>query len=189
MNEDYLWDKTGETDPEIKRLEILLGTMRYERRVVPIQLPTRRRFNMSLAAAAAVALMLLASGLWLAVHRTERKAATPQSDVAQNPTPAQNQKSEPTPSPQNQIAVNAPQKEESVENISTPRQTPPRPVRMRQVVYTSSARSNQPRLSREELREGELAKEQLMRALFITSGKLNYVQKKMQANKETGPAS
>jgi hypothetical protein len=35
MKEDYLWDKTGEPDPEIQQLEEILGTLRYQ----PLQLP------------------------------------------------------------------------------------------------------------------------------------------------------
>ena len=34
---DYLWDKSGEPDPEIERLEELLGSRRYERE--PLRLP------------------------------------------------------------------------------------------------------------------------------------------------------
>ena len=29
---DYLWDKTGEPDPEIQQLEEILGTLRYQPR-------------------------------------------------------------------------------------------------------------------------------------------------------------
>ena len=29
MNDDYLWDKTGQPDPEIQKLEEILGTLRY----------------------------------------------------------------------------------------------------------------------------------------------------------------
>ena len=30
MNDDYLWDRTGEPDPEIQQLEEILGTLRYQ---------------------------------------------------------------------------------------------------------------------------------------------------------------
>ena len=30
MNEEYLWDKSGEPDPDIQQLEQILGTLRYE---------------------------------------------------------------------------------------------------------------------------------------------------------------
>ena len=32
MNEDYLWDKSGEPDPQIQQLEEILGTLRYRSR-------------------------------------------------------------------------------------------------------------------------------------------------------------
>ena len=37
MKEDYLWDKTGDPDPEIQQLEEILGTLRYEPK--PLELP------------------------------------------------------------------------------------------------------------------------------------------------------
>ena len=37
MKEDYLWDKTGEPDPEIQQLEQALGTLRYQPR--PLDIP------------------------------------------------------------------------------------------------------------------------------------------------------
>jgi len=35
---DYLWDKTGEPDPEIQQLEEILGTLRYQPR--PLEIPS-----------------------------------------------------------------------------------------------------------------------------------------------------
>ena len=34
---DYLWDKTGEPDPEVQELEEILGTLRYQPR--PLEIP------------------------------------------------------------------------------------------------------------------------------------------------------
>ena len=34
MNDDYLWDRTGEPDPEIQQLEEVLGTLRYQPRAL-----------------------------------------------------------------------------------------------------------------------------------------------------------
>jgi len=30
MNEEYLWDKSGEPDPEVQELEQILGALRYQ---------------------------------------------------------------------------------------------------------------------------------------------------------------
>ena len=61
MNEDYLWDKSGEPDPQIQQLEEILGTLRY--RPTPLRLP-RNHFPL-LAIAATIVLALVAGGLWL----------------------------------------------------------------------------------------------------------------------------
>ena len=37
MNDDYLWDKTGEPDPEIQQLENILGELRYQPRALEIR--------------------------------------------------------------------------------------------------------------------------------------------------------
>ncbi|HEV2297816.1 MAG TPA: FecR domain-containing protein [Candidatus Acidoferrales bacterium] len=71
MNEQYLWDGSGEPDPEVRRLETLLGTFRHRGGALEfpatIILPSRRAsywraWTLSLAAAAAVAIF---AALWL----------------------------------------------------------------------------------------------------------------------------
>ena len=64
---DYLWDGSGELDPEIVRLEHLLGELRH--RGEPPKLPARRRSLRSAtwkigALAAAAALVLIAGAGW-----------------------------------------------------------------------------------------------------------------------------
>ena len=58
MNDDYLWDKSGEPDPQIQELEEILGTLRYQPR--PLNLPRRRNY-----------LALLAGGLWTQIQRQD----------------------------------------------------------------------------------------------------------------------
>ena len=41
MSDDYLWDRTGEPDPEIQKLEEVLGTLRYQPR--PLRIPAACR--------------------------------------------------------------------------------------------------------------------------------------------------
>jgi hypothetical protein len=74
MNDDYLWDGSGDPDPEIARLEDALA--RYRHRPRPLDLPARGRprarlrrwwFAPSLAAAA---LALVAVGVWLGRRRS-----------------------------------------------------------------------------------------------------------------------
>lgn len=72
MNDDYLWDKSGEPDPEIQELEEILAPLRYQPK--PLELPTnfpRRNYFPLLAIAATVLIALLAAGIWLRVKKQE----------------------------------------------------------------------------------------------------------------------
>jgi hypothetical protein len=69
MKDDYLWDGSGEPDPEVEQLEKLLGSYRYQAQPPDArfeqQLGQRRSFFwVKYAAAAAIILMALA-GAWL----------------------------------------------------------------------------------------------------------------------------
>lgn len=78
---DYLWDKTGEPEEDVRQLEELLGGLRH--RPAPLRLPAAppaaglkyRPFRPAYAIAAALALAALA-GLWFAVTK-DRAARTP----------------------------------------------------------------------------------------------------------------
>jgi hypothetical protein len=70
MPDDYLWDKTGEPDAEVERLERLLGQFREDLPAPDVPEPARairfpRRFWIPLAAAAA---LLLTFGTWVALR-------------------------------------------------------------------------------------------------------------------------
>jgi len=68
MNEDYLWDKSGEPDPEIQKLENLLSPLGYELDKIPVlSLPKRSRVPYLLAIAAS--LFILCGALWIAWQR------------------------------------------------------------------------------------------------------------------------
>jgi hypothetical protein len=62
MNDDYLWDKSGEPDPQIQQLEEILGALRHQPQ--PLNLPRRRNYLPLLAIAATVVIALLAAGVW-----------------------------------------------------------------------------------------------------------------------------
>ena len=181
MNEDYLWDKTGEPDPEIQQLEEIFGTLRYLPKPLEIPqdiVPPRRQRNHFpvLAIAASILLALLAAGVWLRV-RTERKPE-PKTAVV---TPVLNEKTPAgTPSgigPVNNAdqAKNKPtNNEEEARNNEQVRKggLPPLP---RNKYHTRS-----PALTGQEREEALAAKQQLMMALRLTSEKLNLVHRKMQ---------
>ena len=177
---DYLWDRTGEPDPEIQQLEQVLGTLRYQPR--PLDIPAglaplhkRALFPGLLAIAATIAIMLLGVGLWLSLHRR----TTGGSEVATKPV---------TTNAGDQTAVVAPTQDNSpVTPLSTinPDAIPIRLAVNRGVHSREMARSRRPRLNTSELtakerKEAEAAKEQLMLALRVASAKLNFAQKKAQ---------
>jgi hypothetical protein len=65
MDDRYLWDRSGPADPEVERLENLLGTLRHAARPAPRLPRARRRW----AAVAAAALLAVTGGIWLARMR------------------------------------------------------------------------------------------------------------------------
>ena len=171
MKEEYLWDKSGEPDPEIQQLEEILGTLRYQPR--PLAIPEkllihrRRRYLPLLAIAATIVIALLAAGLWLRMQ--SRKA--PELHQTRNEQP----KAQPTriASPPTVIE----------NNRDTEASTHRRPQKL--LARNGERRSNRKALplSTREREEALAAKEQLMMALRLASEKLNLAQRKTQ-----GPA-
>jgi hypothetical protein len=185
MKEDYLWDKTGEPDPEIQELEGVLGALRYQPRHLEIPAglaPGRRstfqpRLPRLLAIAATIGIMLLGVGLWFGlqkartteVSKDERqsvtKGADPQPSVAVKPSPESN----PTP-----VAPSTDPKGKPVRHRVSPG------ALSNQLFAGRRPRLNTPKLTPEERQEAEAAKTQLMLALRVASTKLNFAQKKAQ---------
>ncbi len=175
MNDDYLWDRTGEPDPEIQQLEEILGTLRYQPRPleIPEQLQTSRRrfYYPRYAIAAAVAMIVLGLGLWIGLNRQPDPQRAAESNDEQKvrdllanaggrveglvaPDQRPTEKQAPNPESQRQVAVQK-----------------TRPLRLK------SKRSEPPA---SELAEGRAARDDLMLALRLTSSKLSFVQKKIQ---------
>lgn len=93
MKDDYLWDGSGEPDPEIEHFEKVLGRYRYQAKPVGAAfdqqlLPRRARFWPKLAVAAAIILMALA-GFWIV--RQQQKAAPDKASYADNQSPVRPQ--------------------------------------------------------------------------------------------------
>ena len=168
MKEDYLWDKTGEPDPEIQQLEEILGTLRYQPK--PLELPQdlltpRRRSNHFplVAIAATVLLALLAAGVWLRV-RTQSESQPKQASVTPAPSTVEEKTTVAT---KNDGEV----KEEKIEPVRK-RGLPPLPRKQR---------SFSPALAKREREEAMEAKQQVMLALRLTTEKLSLVHKKSQS--------
>ena len=168
MNDDYLWDKTGEPDPQVQQLEEILGTLRYQPKPLQIPeelpLPQRRTYFPWLAIAAGVLLAILAGGIWLST-RSRGEAPQHQAESAP-PAPVK----EVTPAPA---------------STATP-ELKPEPREEVEAVHKHRPRSSAPVLSKREREEAVMAKEQVMLALRLTTEKLSLVHKKTQ---NTNPAN
>ncbi|MGH9872576.1 MAG: hypothetical protein ACRD9S_08935 [Pyrinomonadaceae bacterium] len=188
-NDDYLWDKTGEPDPEIQQLEEILGTLRYQPR--PLEIPAGlqvgrersffRGFAAPLAIAAAIATLLLGLGLWLGLQRLQR---SPQQ-IVKTPDAPQVEPKHAAVSPPNEkqnssVVATSPQSEKK--RVAEPRRHQPN----RSLLARNSNRTRKPGVADQQLtlkqqQEAQAAKDQLMLALRLTSAKLNLAQKKAQS--------
>lgn len=94
---DYLWDKTGESDDEVERLEVLLGTLAHKPR--PLALPARdahdapvtgrsSRFFAPWALAAAAALLVATLAGAAALLRSRATPASKGATVANETRPS-----------------------------------------------------------------------------------------------------
>lgn len=173
MKDDYLWDRSGEPDPEIQQLEEILGELRYQPR--PIEVPADLKtggngFNLY-AIAAAVAMIVLSLGAWLAMEKQEPQVATgPQSPPAEVKSSVTREDSKPT------------------EVIVTADETAPEIIRKPVRVKSHRSRTKgTPQMSSEEIAEAVAAKERLMMAMRLASSKLNYAQRKAQGSNPAPP--
>jgi hypothetical protein len=174
MKEDYLWDKSGK-DPEIEKLENALAVFRYKEtkppalpaNVLPFRKETkdvstatttaRKFFSIPMTIAASIALVAFISGLWLFVSNRQEQIG---NSMAQNSL----ERGSDIPWEIEPVPV----KKEKV--IKKTRHSSPKPKRETEVILTDEER---------------YAYEQLMKALKITSEKLNYVKQKTQGEEET----
>ena len=170
MNDNYLWDRTGEADAEVQRLEELLGTLRYQAKPLQISssitIGAKRSYGW-LAIAAAVAVMVIAAGIWLRV-RTLKSTPPTEASRDQRGAPPNAPSSEPE-----RVAVN---KEPASPNIVR------QPQRIAgNTIHKPRVRREEPRLTTQELAQ----KEQLLTALRLVSAKLNLAQRKSQGLPQT----
>jgi hypothetical protein len=168
MNDDYLWNKTGEPDPEVQELEEILGTLRYQPKelVLPVDIAVPRRHSHLplLAIAATVALAVLAAGLWYSLKSVNKPTSQTASKIDVTPVPA----------PTAPRKVNEPQLANTNDAPAAPRKK--RLTRR----YPASDPTVVARKKRER-EEAMAAKEQLLIALRLASEKLGQAQRKTQS--------
>ena len=173
MNNKYLWDRSGEIDPNIQELEETLGTLRYQPQ--PLRIPTslqigrRRSFFPLMAIAATIALVAIALGLWFAFK--QHQATQPfQVRHDEQPAPEPIEKQQPQQNDQPQQAVVNPDSNP----VSTPK-------RHRERTRTLLARNKVRTPALPQLTPAELAeREQVLVALRLVSFKLNVAQRRTQ---------
>lgn len=173
MNDNYLWNRTGEPDPEIQELEELLGTLRYQPR--PFEIPAdisvaRRRNYFSLAIAAAIALLVIGAALWFQISRSQPKPGAEAVDRQ-----GQQPKAPPTGSQQPDQPVNV-KNENDNQKLTPPRRRQP----ANNLVAVNKRRDNRVQTREPVLTAAEEAeKEQVLIALRLVSAKLYIAQRKV----------
>ncbi len=213
---DYLWDKTGEPEEDVKRLEELLGRLSFQPRTleVPTTLPVlprqaaRSTSNFSrrrLAVAASLALTLLA-GAWL-VFTKQKTTNAPTQATAEKATPSNtNQLATAQPGGGAPTATKESERREAVErnNVheSIRRQRrelavavlkrPAAPQRQSTVRDASTQREQvatnaQPDAAATLTPQEREALEKFALAMRVTSEKLSYAERQMQSMREPSP--
>jgi hypothetical protein len=176
MEDNYLWDRSGEADPEIQKLEELLGTLRYQPRALEIphhiQVGRHRSFLAPIAIAAAIALLAVLLGLWFGFNRRQTPALEAKKnlpvDQPLNPAPAPLKPDNP---PAIATLVKIPRRTEIEKHREAPRNLE---ARNRNSMTRTATRQSE--LTADELAE----KEQVLVALRLVSYKLNLAQRKTQ---------
>lgn len=199
MNEEYLWNKTGE-DAEIERLENALQTFRFQA-AAPPELPakilpfeaknSRRFFNWSLAFASFASLLIVGFGVWFQISNDQIETAKTAPESIAPPIFENNVKEIPF-----EKSVDS-----RIEKVETPKQfdepkfikvrkTIPQAVRQENLTARNieqikpqnlTAKNIETKKSAVKLTEEETyAYDQLMLALSITSSKLRLVSDKIE---------
>lgn len=171
MQDNYLWDRSGEPDPEIQNLEEILGTLRYqpEPLQIPLHLPTGgwSRFVPAMAIAAALALFAVLLGFWFVRTRHQPSQILQAKDDKQ----IDQKVSAPAPEPLAPTVKHFAEKHSQPNLLARRQRHLPRPE------------VREPALTAQEMAE----KEQVLVALRLVSFKLNLAQRKTQGGPQLNP--
>lgn len=198
---DYLWDKTGAADPEVERLEELLGPFAHRPR--PLELPPevaagpRRSFKAARLAAAAAVLLAALAGALVALRQQERPGNTPLAEAGVPREAAAPPEAAP-PGETSPPAAATPQHERQ---LAGGRERPGRrgsetASRWKRARRFGAVVKAGPRVEVAQVPQAAAAgdaerlraKEQLVYALRLTSAKLEEVRRKVRGDEESRPA-
>jgi hypothetical protein len=170
MNDNYLWDRTGEPDPEIQKLEELLGELRYQPRTLHIPasvtIGRKRSFFVPVTIAAAIIMVAVLSALWFQFSR-KPTATTVQKEQKTPVTPANVNQPESSPEQKPMVVKDEPKEQKPRRQLNRNLMAINKPPAIRRETLA-------PKLTPEELAE----KEQVLVALRLVSAKLNLAQRK-----------
>jgi hypothetical protein len=171
MNEEYLWDRTGHTDEEIKELEQVLSELKYQPQQLEIPAGVGKARSSwalrTLAIAATIAMLLLGAGLWRGRQGSVGHQAVNTAKVL--PT-VQNLNQE--------TAANTGHSSEDLAPAFSSNSTARRHVAAtHRTVTPRLARRAAPQPTANEVAEALAAKQQLMLALRVVSAKLTVAQR------------
>ncbi len=202
MKDDYLWDKTGEPDPDIEQLEHVLGVLRYQPQ--PLEIPAGLQINRNrsalpgFAVAAAIAITILAVGLWTGLNRPPAESRVDSktahiTPAATDPNPKAVSSPEATGGDVQVVSSDVNERNATEHPIPQShrhrRNGPPGRVLARTLAPKGPPARDlpveSPELSVSERAEAEAAKEQLFLALRLASSKLSLAQKKAQGTYPT----
>ena len=188
MKEDYLWDKTGDIDPEIERLENKLAVFRYweteppalPAKIIPFERKTPRGFiRLAFAfAGSSAALAIVSLGVWLHISNNEIEIVKDSTETF-------------APTIDERIAAETSVRKpyDSVpKKVETPKPFAGRKIAKVRKIVQPNVRQN--RLTAQNVdakkptvtltKEEQFAYDQLMRALSITSSKFKLVKDKVE---------
>jgi hypothetical protein len=179
MEDNYLWDRSGEPDPEVQELEDILGTLRYQTQALEIPRHIqagRSSFAPALAIAAALALFAVLLGLWFGFHRRQTTPALTAKHDSQIDRQVKAPPPPPQPGPGNETAQTATGQNPKPTVVEKRSGAPRNLLAARDQSRTPRTDIREPGLTSQELAE----KEQVLVALRLVSAKLNLAQRKTQ---------
>ena len=176
MNDDYLWDRTGEPDTEIQELEEVLGALRYQPKALRIpEEQLRPSWSIpKMAIAAALATILVGASSWL-MFSSRRSATGDHKPVATVPA----EKVLNTQPENSATPANDPTAEPPIASSNT--QIKRKAGGMQKMMVAGNKRARRSKsagseLTGKDLADARAAKEQLLLALRVASAKLSLAQ-------------